>query len=242
MLYFIYGEPNKCFEKSAKLIDSMLLKKPDSEVFKISVENFDKNKLKELIGGQSLFSKKYIVQISRLSESKEGIESVLDKLDEVKKSDNVFVWVDPAVSKEVLKKIEKYAEKVQEFSKSNGGSDKKREDERFPIFSLTDALGERNSKKLWLLYVEAIKAGIPPEEIHGVLWWQVKTMLMTNQTNSAEEAGLKPFVYSKAKKYAKNFSKDELENLANKMITVYHESRRGGADLENRLEKLILGL
>ncbi len=238
MLYFIYGEPNKCFEKSAKLVDSMLLKRPESEVFKISAENFSESKLDELVGSQSLFSKKYIVQMSRISESKEGIECLVDKLEEVKKSDNVFVWVDPDVSKEILKKVEKFAEKVQEFSNAAA----KNKNDSFNIFSLTDALGERDSKKLWILYLSAVKEGIPVEEIHGVLWWQVKTMLMASQTDFAEEAGLKPFVYSKAKKYSGNFSKDELENLSNKMIEVYHESRRSGPDLETRLEKLILGL
>jgi DNA polymerase III delta subunit len=236
MLYFIYGESNKCFEKSAKLVDSMLLKRPDSEVFKISSENFSESKLDELIGSQSLFSKKYIVQMSRISESKEGIECLIDKLEEVKKSDNVFVWVDPGVTKEILKKVEKFAEKVQEFSAADN---KNKKSDSFNVFSLTDALGERDVKKLWPLYLFAVK-DIPVEEIHGVLWWQVKTMVMASQTNSAEEAGLKPFVYSKAKKYSKNFSKEELENLPNKMIEVYHESRRGGADLETRLEKLIL--
>lgn len=244
MLYFIYGDPNKSFEKATKLVDSMLAKKPDAEVFKINSDNFDTGKLDELISGQSLFAKKYIVQISRILESDEAGEVLLEKLPEIQKSENIFVWVEAKVDVKTLKHIEKRAEKIQEFSAEKRGSTSGKWGHRADapnIFALADAFGEKNSKKLWLLYLEAIKNSAP-EEIHGILWWQLKSMIVANRSDSAEEAGLKPFVYSKSKRMAKNFTEEELENLSEKMTEIYHESRRGGADLETRLEAFVLGL
>ncbi len=217
----------------------MLLKRPNSEVFKINTDNFSSSGFDELIGGQSLFTQKYIVEIARVSEKEDVFNEILDKLNQLKESENVFIWIEPDIDAKNLKKIEKFAEKSQEFAGTKS-SDKNSAD-LSSNFALTDAFGERNSKKLWLLYLSAVKNSAP-EEIHGILWWQIKSMLIASQTNSAAEAGLKPFVYSKAKRYSKNFTGEELENLSREIVSMYHEARRGGVDLEARLEKFVLGI
>lgn len=237
MIYLFHGNSKKVFEKSTKLVESLLVKKPDAEVFKISSENWSQFNLNELAGGQSLFSKKYIVQISRILEYKEFSEILLDKIEQLKSSENIFILSEPDISAKDLKKIEKFCEKIQDFSVS-GGSEKSYG--AFNNFALADAFGERNSKKLWTLYLQAMKNSVA-EEIHGLLWWQLKSMIVASQTNSAEESGLKPFVYSKSKKFARNFTAEELQKLSDQMIEIYHESHRGGADLEMRLEKFVLG-
>ncbi len=131
----------------------------------------------------------------------------------------------------LLKKLEKAGAAIKEFK----GVAKK--PERFKIFALADALGERNKKELWKLYQSALKAGLNPEEIGGTLFWQLKTILIEGQGGN-----LNPFVASKARRYQANFKKGEVASLAGTLITFYHEAHRGGASLELSLEKFILSL
>lgn len=239
MIYFLHGQPNKIFEKAGQIINSMLAKKPDASVFKINSENFNEDELKELIGGQALFNQKYIVTLSRLLEVPEAEDFLMNNLKELAESENVFVWVEEKVNSKTLEKISKKSEKVQNFEekKVSQGSLK----DSFNIFALADAVGEKNSKKAWLLYVEALKF-FTPEEIYGTLWWQVKSMVIASKSKSAGDSGLKPFVYSKSKRYSEKFEEDKLQNLSDDMIDAYHLSRRSGSDLGLRLEKIILSL
>jgi len=110
----------------------------------------------------------------------------------------------------------------------------------FSIFSLADALGERDKKRMWVLYREAIDLGISPEEIVGTLFWQVKMILLAHRVKKATDAGVKDFPFSKAQRYAKNYSLDEIQKLSSDIISIYHEAHRGKVDFEIELEKLIL--
>lgn len=253
MIYLIHGDIQKGFEKAGALVDSMLKKKPNSEVFKINTDNFDIDMLTELIGGQSLFTKKYIVQMSRLLEDEASAEIVMDSLKDIAASENVFIWVEDNLTKAHLNKIEKVAEKVQEIKGSANKSGIKNGktgsasistsagSREFNVFDITDAFGQRDKKKMWLLYRESLGYG-RVEEVHGVLWWQLKSIILASKTANAKEAGMKDFPYKKAKRFAANFSEEELNSLSDQMIEIYHEARRSGADLEVRLERFLLGI
>ena len=114
--------------------------------------------------------------------------------------------------------------------------------DEFKIFALTDALGARDKKALWTLYRKAVELGKVPEEIHGILFWQVKSMVLAARSKSAGEAGLNPFVYGKAKRYAENYSGDELKAMLEKLVTIYHDSHRGVCDFETAMEIFLLGI
>lgn len=236
MLYFIHGESPLCFQKAAALVDSMHQKKPDADVFIMGAENFSIDRLDEMILGQSLFQKRYIVHVSRLSERVELYGAVIDRLADIQKSPNIFIWAEEKIKKSDLSDIDACAEKVQEVAAA-----KQKIKEPFNVFAIADAFGNRDAKKAWLLYLQAISF-TPAEEIHGILWWQLKSMILATKADSAAESGLKPFVYSKSKKMAKHFTMQELEMLSDYMVRMYHESRRGGADLSTRLERFILML
>jgi hypothetical protein len=252
MIYLIHGDAKKSFKKAEQLVDSMLQKKPDATVLKLGADNWEEGMIDELIGGQSLFTKKYIVQMSRLLQKEAGDigEVLLDRVKDIGESENIFVWIEPDIKKADLKKIEKHAEKVQEFDKpSRSGANSTDEFQRakargFNMFSLADAFGERNAKKLWVLYQEALRVtgGGGPEEIFGILWWQLKSIILVTKTKTAKEAGVKEFPYNKARRFSKNFSVEELDRFAAEMMRIYHEARRGGAELETRLEKFILSI
>ena len=236
MIYFITGESKKCFEKTEQLVEAMLNKKPDAEVYHVGVEGFDIAKLEEMIGGQSLFSKKYIVKITRILESTGVADVVLNKIKEIQESENIFIWVEPEVKKLQFKQIKKIAEEVQEFKVVTSIS--KRDIE---IFKLSDAFGRRDPKLLWILYLKQIRKSAA-EEIHGTIWWQLKSMVLASKSNNAKEAGLASFVFSKSKKFSENYSQEELSKMSDILVEIYHEAHRGGANLETRLEEFVLSL
>lgn len=237
MLYFIHGSDYlKVLEKSKNLVDSMLSKKPDASLFRLNSENWSPNSLQELVQGQGLFENKYIVTMSRLLEEKEIADFAVSVLGEISESPNIFIWTEESVDKKTLAKIEKYAEKVQIFEKKTLA-----QKADFNIFSLGDSLLSRDKKQLWILYQEALRV-FAPEEIHGTLFWQVKSAVLASKAKDADDSGLKPFVYSKSKRAGLKYSPAELDNLSSSLVRIYHEARRGKTELEVGLEKFVLGL
>lgn len=238
MFYFIHGDMRDDARKKAhELVALMQTKRPNAEYFKFSSENFSLTKLEELIGGQGLFDKKHITSIDRSFEDEAIKEGIIERLDDIKASENAFVFLEGKMTKEGLKKIEKRAEKVFEFVSEKG---KKKDD--FKVFDMADAFGRRDKKELWMLFLESRERDVAPEEIHGIIFWQVKSMLLAGQAASAGEAGLNPFVYSKAKSFIKNYSKEELEKISSDLVAMYHESHRGQRDFAVAFEQFVLGL
>jgi DNA polymerase III delta subunit len=102
--------------------------------------------------------------------------------------------------------IEKYEEKVTTRPLLN-------------TFSIVDAYGRKDKVKAWILYREAIEHGIAPEAISGLLFWKIKTMLLTRT----------PL-----------FGKDELKRSSSKLVSLYHKAHRGELDITLGLEQFIL--
>ena len=251
MLYFLYGtDTTKARAKLHELLDTLQKKKPDAALFRVESEQWNDAQFEEFLGGQGLFSQKYIVVLDRVFENAEAKATVVGKLKEIADSDNVFMFIEPVVDAASLKKIEKHAQKTQEFEEKKsagaagagafgGGSGS---GAPFNIFSLTDAFGTRDKKKLWVLYQQALASGSQPEEIHGILFWQLKSMILAAESGSAAESGLKPFVYQKSKGFAARFSRDELRSLSGAFIDIYHNARRGISEMDVALEKFILSI
>lgn len=249
MLYILYGDAKKCFEKSEQMIETMLSKKPDATILKINSDNVLSADLNNLINSQALFAQKNIITLARCLEEDNFTERVILNLKKIADSQNIFIFVEPDINDKTLKKIEKYAEKVQELKSinsdtkiANGSRIIKNSGKNINNFVIADSLGERNIKKLWKLFTEAVREETSTEEIFGILWWQVKSMILASKTKTAHDAGMKDFPYNKSKRFAKNFTQAELSKLADSMMQIYHDSRRGGSELEIRLEKLILNL
>ncbi len=250
MLYLLHGSD---FKKSRKklhsLIDVLQKKKPDASFFKLDSSNFSESQLDELVGGQGLFEQKYIVQMDGLLENTKTRDFVVDRLKEIGESDNIFVFIEEKITKPVLKKVQKQAQKVQEFELSEKTGRKfsvvdgtELDLGEFNIFNLADAFGKKDKKSLWTLYQKAKMRNIPDEEIHGILNWQLRSMMIASKTKTAQESGLKPFVYNKSKKFAGNFEKGELEKLSSKFISIYHDARRGLCEFDIEMEKFVLGI
>lgn len=237
MFYFLHGTDTlKAVDKSKQLLEVMTKKKPNASLFRMDSESWDTAGFQELLIGQALFENKYIVQISRILDEENIKDVVLDNLEALQKSDNVFIWTENKVDTKTLKKIEKTATKVQEFTAKEISKKP-----QFNIFSLGDALGGRDKKRLWMLYTDALNH-FAIQEIHGTLFWQVKSILLSFKTKTASEAGISPFVYNNAKRFSKNYSEEEIKKLSNDLVKISHDARRGIHDFEIALEKFCLGI
>jgi len=229
MLYIVYGtDTEKARTKANELYHGLLKKKPDASFYKIDAENFDASSLQEKIESQGLFEQKFIVYLDRVFQNAAAKEAVVEKRKEIGASQNVFIMLEGKIDKATLTKFEKVAEKIQSFllpekggRKFGMGEQKPLDLAEFNIFSLTYPFGSRDKKKLWILFYKAMMRNIAAEEIHGVLYWQLKNML-------------------KAPSDAYTIS--ELKKLSSTFVEIYHEAHRGKYELMNKLEQVILAL
>lgn len=247
MIYFYYGIDSESARKKAQVtVDSLISKKPDATVIKIGEEDLSENRISELTGGQSLFAQKYIVYFHDTFANKENKENILKNIKEIAKSENIFIFAEGKIDKAGLTKIEKVAEKVQEFIKSEKSLNKKEKlaliGEKIDFFEFADALGRRDKKGLWVLYQDALAEQVPAEEVHGIFFWEVKSMLLAKKCKTAEESGMKPYPFQKSREHARNYKDGELEKISGDLISMYHEAHSGNIDFHVALEKLILTL
>ena len=247
MIYFYYGTDTESARKKAKItVDSLLSKKPDATLIKIGDEDLSLWKIIELAGGQALFSSKYIVFLYKTFENKENKNLILKNLKEFSESSNIFIFAEGKMDKVSLAKIEKSAEKIQEFIKPEKVLNKKEKlaliGEKIDFFEFADALGKRDKRGLWVLYQDALVEQVPAEEVHGIFFWQIKSMLLAKKCKTAEEANMKSFPFQKAREYSINYKDGELENFSSKLVSMYHEAHRGNTDFFVALERFILEL
>jgi len=239
MIYVLYGtDTAKSRNKLSKLISTLLSKKPDAMLVRANSEDFKESFLEEHVQSQGLFEQKSIVVLDTIFENKVYKDIVLKKLKELQASNNVFVLLEVKLDAKSIEKLTKYSAKVQECSLPK--TKEKKFD--FNIFELSDALGARNRKKLWVIYQEGKMHNISDEEMHGILFWGTKNMLLCKKAKSATEAGLSSFVYRKAKSQSKNYSENELANISRALVQMYHHARRGQVSLTIAFERFILGL
>ena len=239
MLYVYYGKDvDTARTKVQVTVANMLAKSPDALYFRITNDDLGGYNFDELTGSQALFKNEYVVVLDTLFSTKEGEEIVLHNLAKIAEAPHPFFVLDAALTAPIKKKLEKHAIKVHEFKEANT-----KKESKFNTFSLTDALGERDVKKLWSLFREAKKSGVSDEEIHGTLFWMLKSIVLAARAKTADEAGMKPYPFNKAKNSLKNFSSIEvIEGHVRTLALLPQQARRTGVALEIELERFILTL
>jgi DNA polymerase III delta subunit len=112
-----------------------------------------------------------------------------------------------------VKKYKKYAviedfsiESVKQVSKTN-------------VFGIAEAFSRKDKIGTWVLYRDAISKGVAPEEISGIIFWKIKTMLLNG---------------------ARVFSVPELKKVSSELVSLYHKAHMGECDFVIGLEQFIL--
>jgi len=233
MLYAFFGtDVVKAREKAHALLHTLEAK--GAEVVRVTPENWSIGVLLEHAGAASLFGEQSVVLIDTPSEDKEMFERVFDDLKMLGESENTFVLIEAGLLAAQKKKLEKHAEKCEEYVAAKT--------EKFNAFSLAEALLRRDKKSLWMLLTRAGREGLSAEEIVGVLFWQIKTLQLAGKAKSAAEAGVKPFVWSKATRALAKFKEGEVDRLSKDLVTLYHDGHTGRTDIDLALERFVLTL
>ncbi|KKU67189.1 MAG: hypothetical protein UX89_C0017G0014 [Parcubacteria group bacterium GW2011_GWA2_47_16] len=215
MLYLLHGtDRHKVTAKAGEMLVNLKTRRPDAEVFGMTDDDTNLSRLQELSGGQGLFESKYIVVLKNLFSNKEFAEPILELLPALAVSQNIFIFVEGALLKSTLGVFQKIGAQIQTFSAAP------KESQNF--FALADALATRDKKRLWVLYVRAIRKGASPEEISGILFWKVKDLFPSAGRGK--------------------FSVEELHLTARNLVKLYHDAHRGLVDFETGLERFILSV
>lgn len=186
------------------------------------------------LSARGLFSPKVALLFDRPLESPEGATFIEAHMKEFAAGDALTILVESSLPAALKKKIPKNAS-LEVFE------EKHTDDTPLPsVFSLTDAFVSGDRKKTWVLYRTFIEEGVAPEEIHGALSWQVRALVLASKTNSAAESGLKPFVFTKAKRASARIPSEQAEQMSRELVSVYHRARKGEGELVDLLEMFLL--
>ncbi|MCR4311531.1 MAG: hypothetical protein NUV54_03150, partial [Candidatus Taylorbacteria bacterium] len=181
----------------------------------------------------------YIVVVKDACVKKEVFGSIERLLSSLQTSSNIFIFTEAGATKPLLDAFKKAEGQVQECGTAREGKLVK---EDFNPFSLADAFGARDRKKLWALYQQVLRRGSSPEEVAGTLFWQIKSIMLAQEAKTPAKAGLSPFVFEKAKRYGARFSAEDGRQYASRLLYLYHDAHRGLVDFEVGLERFVLTL
>lgn len=242
MLYIFYGgDTHKARTKANELIKALREKKPEAGFFRFESNNINSDEMEHLTAARGLFENNYIVLLDNILEERDNAELLKNYASYIKEAEHIFILLESDAGADSIKKIEKQADSVKYFKEAGAGV-KEKNKEQFNIFDMADALGKRDRKKLWIMLQEARGYEVSPEEMFGILFWQIKNILLVRSANTAEEVGMKPFPFKKAKSFSKNFTTEELERLASELLYKYHQSRAGAGEADIELERFILNI
>ena len=205
-----------------------------AQVTRFTGDSWTKGEMEQALGSTSLFGGADLYVLDTPGDNTEMQEYVFKNMKEVAGSPNTFVLIEGKVLAPQKKKIEKHSKESTEYTLEK--------EKPFNIFALADALLRKDKKSLWILYTEAKNAGHAGEEILGTLFWQVKVLMLASKTESAEEAGVSNFPYSKAKRALNTFSVKEIETMMSTLVTIYHEGHSGIKEIDIALEEWILSI
>jgi len=116
MFYLLHGQDTyRSREKLNELVSHFKTKVSGLGFFRIEGENFNEAEFKELLKGKTLFEKKYVVVCERIFENKEALAFILGSLDDLAKTENMFLFWEEDVDEKILEEFKKTAYKVQEY-------------------------------------------------------------------------------------------------------------------------------
>ncbi len=230
MIQVFYGDDVVSVRASAhNFIDAVCSE--DVILRRVSADQFETGMIPTLAESNTLFGGVECIVLDTLSVHEEAFTEMIDALSRMQESSHTFVIIEQKLLAKHVQELKRYAEEMIEC--------KSPAKDFFNVFSLADALARKDKKSLWILLTRAQHAGLAPEEIVGTLFWQLKALRLARVTKSAAEAGLKDFVYSKAKRASQTFTSEELQKLSHDLVTVYHEGHLG-TDMRLALERWVL--
>ena len=228
MIHVFVGTDNEAKKRS---LGDLLRNYNDREVLYFDSESFDQDTFLNSLSGGDMFSQKYVGVLRDLVFDKK--HSIFEKIERMKESETVFVVLEETILKAGTEMLKPHASTWKALDLPKG------RDEKFNIFSITDAFGARDKKSTWVMLQKALRSGVTSDEILNILIWQAKNLLITKREAIMKNTGLSLFVYEKARKYSANYTLPELETMSRSLVSMFHESHLG-LETEPNLEKFLL--
>ena len=241
MIFLFHGsDTNKVRAKAFEWVAKARAKEPNLAYARLAREDVSENALLEAASAGGLFVSRLLVLIDdpypkaravadeefedvrrptsdvgrQTSNTSDLIEEYTDML---AASDNAIVILAPKLAAAQAKKLAAKAKIEYKFDlplaqkDSRGGFNS----------ALVNALAERAEEKLWLEIVRALRAGDPPEMLHGLLHWKARDLM--------EKGG-------------RAWKPQEARVLSLSLISLLQDSRRKGLDLSQSLERFALSI
>jgi len=186
---------------------------------------------------ESLFGETYVVHLDGVSIFTEETKVFLvAQMRAMLDSGNHFILVDEKFSKEFKDEAKKLKIAINDHSQDA-------KETGLSVFTFTDLYLAKDKKGAWLSLTRLFRDGAAPEEVHGALFWAVKSLfLATNGSlgSSPEELGMKPYPYQKSKRFGAKWTNDEIMAALRELTHTLETTRKSGGDLAMSLERLVL--
>lgn len=160
----------------------------------------------------SLFGDKKLFILNGILDDEETQKIFLEKAEGLAHAPHdVLITTEKLLAAET-KKLAPFAEIITVTEKVSKKQD-------FDPFALASAFASGDKKKTWIMFQQVAHASDEMEPTHGMIWWKLKDMM--TKKNSP-------------------FNQNQLNDMARKLVSVYHESRLGGTSMRERLEEFFL--
>lgn len=224
----------KARSESKKMIDSLLARDSDAQYFRITDENAEEFNSTSITASQGLFKQAYIVLLDNLFSDKERREDFLKELNAFVESPHVFMVLEETLTPILKRELKKVSKKFIEHG-VGGGQKKFGAD-----FAFTDSFMAKDKKAMWVQLQKQLQNGKRVEELHGTLFWVVKSLILAQSSMNADEAGMKEYPFKKAKVAAQKFKEEELRQRVLDLQQMPQKAYEQNIKLEVLLERWIL--
>ncbi len=216
MIYLFHGaDTAKVRAKAFAWVAAARAKQPDAAYVRLSPDAITPEALAEAAGSQGLFYAKTLVLLDDPFETKDIADIVLERLDVLAESANPIAILAPKLLAARVKKIVGKAEKVFAID-----AEEKKAARGFNS-SLVDALGAKDGALLWKEVAKALRQGDAPEAVHGLLHWKARDMMQKGN---------------------RAWGRDGARTLSVELIQLLSDSRNGGLELKEGLERFALSI
>lgn len=203
-----------------------------AECIRVYAEEITQEYIDAYLYGQSLFGGSPVIIIDSIEKNQDIYHYALDRLNDFLEADSLFIFLTED------KTLLSYA-KEKKILVSSVKEDKKVSETTNP-FILSDFIFTRNKKEAWIAFQTLKAKGVVAREIHTVLFWAFKTMASVHVAPTAEEARVKPFVFSKAKASKTIWDYKQLQYGLKALTTTFHTDSFDEDAFSFVLEKFIL--
>ncbi len=236
MIYILTGTDQI---KRQKEIEKIRKAEGGESAFLLMTHLFEEGSLDvydELFSVRDLFGKKNFIRIKNWNNDEGLVSKIKEYSDFFLKEKNILVLETDSFTKTIEKKLQK----LEPTMVSVGDVSTKKESTA--LFALTDACLARDKKRAWTLFFDAKKRGVSPEEIHGLMWWQYKTLALVSKTPKKEwsSLGISPFVLKKIESSLIKYKKEDVTSIINEFFSLVYNARQHSRDSYNALELFIL--